>query len=60
MTNQIEGNHHEADGASKAHLAEVGHDRPEQLEGSAEREAGKAESMIAAMAERMWGDTPQP
>jgi hypothetical protein len=60
MINQTEGKYHQADDASKARMEEASNDRPEPLESSADEEAGKAESMIAAMAERMWGDAPQP
>ena len=60
MINQTEGKVHEADDASKARMSEAAGNSTEHFDGSAEQEAGKAESMIAAMAERMWGDTPQP
>ena len=56
MINQTEGKYHQAEGRLKEQAGEAAHDHAQQLEGIAEKESGKAEDMIAAMAERMWGD----
>lgn len=56
MINQTEGKFHQAEGGLKEPAGEAARDHAQQLEGSAEKEPGKAEDMIAAMAERMWGD----
>jgi uncharacterized protein YjbJ (UPF0337 family) len=56
MINQTEGKYHQAEGGLKEHAGEAAHDHAQQIEGTAEKESGKAEDMIAAMAERMWGD----
>lgn len=52
MINRIEGMGHEAKGALKEAVGETTHNRSQQLEGSIERHAGKAEQMIALLNDR--------
>ena len=52
MINRVEGMGHEAKGSLKETLGQATHNRSQQLEGSVEREAGKAEQMIALLNDR--------
>ena len=57
MINRVDGMAHEAKGTLKERLGEATHDRSQQLEGAAERHAGKAEQMIALLNDRSRRDT---
>lgn len=52
MNNRLDGMVHEAKGSIKQGWGKATDDRSQQLEGSAERHAGKAEQMIALLADR--------
>jgi uncharacterized protein YjbJ (UPF0337 family) len=52
MINRIEGMGHEAKGAVKEAVGQATHNHSQQLEGSVERHAGKAEQMIALLNDR--------
>lgn len=52
MNNRLDGMAHEAKGSIKQGWGKATDDRSQQLEGSAERHAGKAEQMIALLADR--------
>ena len=57
MIDRVDGMVHEAKGTLKQRIGEATHDRSQQLEGTAERHAGKAEQMIALLNDRARRDT---
>lgn len=52
MNHRLDGMAHEAKGTLKQSWGKATDDRSQQIEGSAERQAGKAEQMVALMADR--------
>lgn len=56
MNNRLDGMTHEAKGSLKESWGKATDDRSQQLEGSVERHAGKAEQMIALLADRARGN----
>ncbi|NUS38842.1 MAG: CsbD family protein [Lysobacter sp.] len=52
MNPRLDGTAHEAKGTLKEAIGKATDDRSQQLSGSVERHAGKAEQMIALMADR--------
>jgi uncharacterized protein YjbJ (UPF0337 family) len=52
MIDRIEGMGHEAKGALKEAVGQATNNRSQQIEGSVERHAGKAEQMIALLNDR--------
>jgi uncharacterized protein YjbJ (UPF0337 family) len=51
--NRIDGIGHETKGAIKEQIGQATDDRSQQVEGKVEKNVGKAEQMIGAMADRM-------
>ena len=51
--NRIDGMGHEVKGAIKEQVGKATGDRSQQVKGNVEKNAGKAEQMIGAMADRM-------
>lgn len=52
MNDRLDGMAHEAKGTLKQSWGKATDDRSQQVEGSVERHAGKAEQMVALMADR--------
>ena len=51
---------HEVKGTIKEQIGQVTGNRTQQVEGNVEKNAGKAEQMIDAMADRMLGNNDKP
>jgi uncharacterized protein YjbJ (UPF0337 family) len=54
--NRIDGMGHEIKGTIKEHVGQATGNRSQQIEGNVEKNAGKAEQMIDAIADRMRTD----
>jgi uncharacterized protein YjbJ (UPF0337 family) len=54
--NRLDGMGHEVKGTIKEQIGQATDDRSQQLEGNVEKNVGKAEQMIGAMADRMRGN----
>jgi uncharacterized protein YjbJ (UPF0337 family) len=54
--NRLDGMGHEVKGTIKEQIGQATDDRSQQIEGNVEKNVGKAEQMIGAMADRMRGN----
>ncbi|HSR65648.1 MAG TPA: CsbD family protein [Xanthomonadaceae bacterium] len=59
MNHRLDGMAHEAKGTLKETIGKATDDRSQQLSGSAERHAGKAEQMVALLADRARRNDPR-